>query len=146
MPHGLELEITEGVLIENVSRAASMLRGLKALGVRIALDDFGMGYSSLSYLESFPLDRIKIDRTFVANLGHTDRSLSIIRAVIGLAHGLSVPVLGEGVETSDQLAILSREACDEVQGFLIGYPRSIEAYADVVGGKPIRTKLAAVST
>jgi len=72
--------------------------------------------------------------------------LSIIRAVIGLAHGLSVPVLGEGVETSDQLAILSREACDEVQGFLIGYPRSIEAYADVVGGKPIRTKLATVST
>ena len=145
-PTRLELEITEGVLIENVSRATSMLRGLKALGVRIALDDFGMGYSSLSYLESFPLDRIKIDRTFVANLGRTDRSLSIIRAVIGLAHGLSVPVLGEGVETSDQLAILSREACDEVQGFLIGYPRSIEAYADVVGGKPIRTKLAAVST
>jgi EAL domain-containing protein (putative c-di-GMP-specific phosphodiesterase class I) len=123
-----------------------MLRGLKALGVRIALDDFGIGYSSLSYLESFPLDRIKIDRTFVANLGRTDTSLSIIRAVIGLAHGLSVPVLGEGVETSDQLAILSREACDEVQGYFIGYPRSIEAYADVVGGKPIRTKLATVST
>jgi EAL domain-containing protein (putative c-di-GMP-specific phosphodiesterase class I) len=145
-PTRLELEITEGVLIENVSRATSILRGLKALGVRIALDDFGMGYSSLSYLESFPLDRIKIDRTFVANLGRTDRSLSIIRAVIGLAHGLSVPVLGEGVETSDQLAILSREACDDVQGYFIGYPRPIEAYADVVGGKPIPARRATAST
>jgi diguanylate cyclase (GGDEF)-like protein/PAS domain S-box-containing protein len=141
-PTRLELEITEGVLIENVSRATSILRGLKALGVRIALDDFGMGYSSLSYLESFPLDRIKIDRTFVANLGRTDRSLSIIRAVIGLAHGLSVPVLGEGVETSDQLAILSREACDDVQGHFIGYPRPIEAYAEVVGDKPVLAKRA----
>jgi diguanylate cyclase (GGDEF)-like protein/PAS domain S-box-containing protein len=144
-PTRLELEITEGVLIENFSRATSMLRGLKALGVRIALDDFGMGYSSLSYLESFPLDRIKIDRTFVANLGHTDRSLSIIRAVIGLAHGLSVPVLGEGVETSDQLAILSREACDDVQGYLIGDPRPIEAYADVVGNELGRTRQATAS-
>jgi diguanylate cyclase (GGDEF)-like protein/PAS domain S-box-containing protein len=145
-PTRLELEITEGVLIENVSRATSILRGLKALGVRIALDDFGMGYSSLSYLESFPLDRIKIDRTFVANLGRTDRSLSIIRAVIGLAHGLSVPVLGEGVETSDQLAILSREACDEVQGYFIGYPRPIEEYADVVGDKLIAARRATAST
>jgi diguanylate cyclase (GGDEF)-like protein/PAS domain S-box-containing protein len=143
-PTRLELEITEGVLIENVSRATSILRGLKALGVRIALDDFGIGYSSLSYLESFPLDRIKIDRTFVANLGRTDRSLSIIRAVIGLAHGLSVPVLGEGVETSDQLAILSRETCDDVQGYFIGYPRPIAAYADVVGDKPVPAKRAAL--
>src|SRR5205807_5575478 len=132
-PARLELEITEGVLIENVARAASMLKALKRLGVRIALDDFGTGYSSLSYLQSFPLDRIKIDRSFIASLGRTDRSLAIVRAVIGLAHGLGLPVLAEGVETDDQLETLIREGCDEMQGYLIGRPRPIELYADIVG-------------
>jgi diguanylate cyclase (GGDEF)-like protein/PAS domain S-box-containing protein len=132
-PARLELEITEGVLIENVARAASILNALKVLGVRIALDDFGTGYSSLSYLQALPLDRIKIDRSFVASLGRTDRSLAIVRAVIGLAHGLGLPVLAEGVETSDQLRTLIREGCDEMQGFLIGRPRPIEFYADITG-------------
>jgi diguanylate cyclase (GGDEF)-like protein len=132
-PARLELEITEGVLIENVARAASMLKALKILGIRIALDDFGTGYSSLSYLQSFPLDRIKIDRSFIASLGHTDRSLAIVRAVIGLAHGLGLPVLAEGVETNDQLRTLIREGCDEMQGYLIGHPGPIEVYADIVG-------------
>jgi len=132
-PDRLELEITEGVLIENVSRTASILRSLKALGVRIALDDFGTGYSSLSYLQSFPLDRIKIDRTFVAKLGRTDGSLAIVRAVIGLAHGLNLPVLAEGVETNDQLAILCREGCDHIQGYLIGRPRPIGTYQTAIG-------------
>jgi diguanylate cyclase (GGDEF)-like protein/PAS domain S-box-containing protein len=133
-PARLELEITEGVLIENVARAASMLKSLKVLGVRVALDDFGTGYSSLSYLQSFPLDRIKIDRSFIASLGRTGRSLAIVRAVIGLAHGLGLPVLAEGVETNDQLATLIGEGCDEMQGFLIGRPRPIGVYADIVGG------------
>src|SRR5207237_10128355 len=132
-PVQLELEITEGVLIENVARAALMLKGLKTLGIRIALDDFGTGYSSLSYLQSFPLDRIKIDRSFIASLGRTDRSLAIVRAVIGLAHGLGLPVLAEGVETNDQLRTLIREGCDEMQGYLIGRPRPVEVYADIVG-------------
>jgi EAL domain-containing protein (putative c-di-GMP-specific phosphodiesterase class I) len=135
----LELEITEGVLVENVSRAASMLRKLKSLGVHIALDDFGTGYSSLSYLQSFPLDRIKIDRTFIARLGRSDGSLAIVRAVIGLAHGLSLPVLAEGVETPDQLAVLRREGCDDIQGFLIGKPRPIQAYAALLGGETAAT-------
>ena len=132
-PARLELEITEGVLIENVARAASILNALKTLGVRIALDDFGTGYSSLSYLQSLPLDRIKIDRSFVASLGRTDRSLAIVRAVIGLAHGLGLPVLAEGVETNDQLRTLIREGCDEMQGFLIGRPRPIVVYAEITG-------------
>jgi diguanylate cyclase (GGDEF)-like protein/PAS domain S-box-containing protein len=131
-PARLELEITEGVLIENVARAASMLNALKILGVRIALDDFGTGYSSLSYLPSLPLDRIKIDQSFIASLGRTDRSLAVVRAVIGLAHGLGLPVLAEGVETNDQLRTLIREGCDEMQGYLIGRPRSVEVYADIV--------------
>ena len=132
-PARLELEITEGVLVENFSRAASVLRGLKALGVRIALDDFGTGYSSLSYLQSFPLDRIKIDRSFIAGLEKTEGSLAIVRAVIGLAHGLGLPVLAEGVETAAQLATLAREACDDAQGYLIGRPRPIAMYANEVG-------------
>ena len=120
-------------MIENVARAASILNALKVLGIRIALDDFGTGYSSLSYLQSLPLDRIKIDQSFIANLGRTDRSLAIVRAVIGLAHGLGLPVLAEGVETNDQLRTLIREGCDEMQGFLIGRPRPIEVYADIAG-------------
>jgi diguanylate cyclase (GGDEF)-like protein/PAS domain S-box-containing protein len=132
-PTQLELEITEGVLIENVERATLMLKSLKGLGVRIALDDFGTGYSSLSYLQAFPLDRIKIDRAFVLSLGRTDRSLAIVRAVIGLAHGLGLPVLAEGVETSEQRATLLREGCDEMQGYLIGRPRPIAVYAEIVG-------------
>ena len=131
-PERLELEITEGVLIENVSRAASILRGLKGLGVGIAIDDFGTGYSSLSYLQSFPLDRLKIDRSFIASLGHNDGALAIVRAVIGLAHGLSLPVLAEGVETEEQRTMLAQEGCGEIQGYLVGRPRPIDAYAALV--------------
>ena len=141
-PARLELEITEGVLIENVARAALMLKGLKGLGVSIALDDFGTGYSSLSYLQSFPLDRIKIDRSFIASLGRTDRSLAIVRAVIGLAHGLGLPVLAEGVETNEQLATLVAEGCDEMQGYLIGRPRRIEVYANLLSPGDDRMQVA----
>ena len=125
-PSRLELEITEGVLIDDFSRAVSILRRLKALGVRIAMDDFGTGYSSLSYLQSFPFDKIKIDQAFISNLERNPQSATIVRAVIGLARGLEVPVLAEGVETKEQLAFLTREACDEIQGYLIGRPLPIE--------------------
>ncbi|MHC4047532.1 EAL domain-containing protein [Bradyrhizobium sp. 23AC] len=123
----LELEITEGVLIEDIARAKKTMQSLKALGIQIALDDFGTGYSSLSYLEAFPLDRIKIDRSFVMALGQSERSLAIVRAVIGLAHGLGVPVLAEGIETEAQMSLLLQEGCDEMQGYLIGRPRSLAA-------------------
>src|SRR5205823_9379231 len=113
-PGRLEIEITESVLIGDSSRALSILRRLKALGVRIAMDDFGTGYSSLSYLQSFPFDKIKIDRSFVSNLDRSSQSAAIIRAVIGLARGLKLPVIAEGVETAEQLAFLTDEACDEV--------------------------------
>lgn len=126
-PSRLELEITEGVLIEDVSRARKSMRSLKKLGILIALDDFGTGYSSLSYVEAFPLDRIKIDRSFVASLGQSERSLAIVRAVIGLAHGLGLSVLAEGIETSVQMALLAKEGCDEMQGYLIGRPQRIAA-------------------
>jgi diguanylate cyclase (GGDEF)-like protein/PAS domain S-box-containing protein len=138
--HRLELEITEGVLIGDFSRALSILRRLKALGVRIAMDDFGTGYSSLSYLQSFPFDKIKIDRSFVSNLDRSSQSAAIIRAVIGLGRGLKLPVIAEGVETAEQLAFLTDEACDEVQGYLVGRPCPIAEYADLVGrpAEPVR--------
>jgi diguanylate cyclase (GGDEF)-like protein/PAS domain S-box-containing protein len=132
-PHRLELEITEGVLIGDFSRAQSILRRLKSLGVRIAMDDFGTGYSSLSYLQAFPFDKIKIDRTFIANLVNNEHSAAIVRAVIGLGRGLNLPVVAEGVETGEQLAFLKRESCDEVQGYFIGRPAPIESYAEMVG-------------
>jgi diguanylate cyclase (GGDEF)-like protein len=121
-PSRLELEITEGVLIEDISRAKKTMHALKSLGILIALDDFGTGYSSLSYIEAFPLDRIKIDRSFVASLAESKRSLAIVRAVIGLAHGLDVPVLAEGIETEAQMSLLQHEGCDEMQGYLLGRP------------------------
>jgi diguanylate cyclase (GGDEF)-like protein/PAS domain S-box-containing protein len=129
----LELEITEGVLIADFARAVSVLRRLKALGVRIAMDDFGTGYSSLSYLQSFPFDKIKIDQSFISNLEHNRQSAAIVRAVVSLAHGLGLPVIAEGVESSAQLEFLTRETVDEVQGYLLGRPYPIKHYAGLIG-------------
>ncbi|MGB3867280.1 MAG: EAL domain-containing protein [Xanthobacteraceae bacterium] len=132
-PGRLELEITEGVLIEDFDRGLSLLRRLKALGVRISMDDFGSGYSSLTYLQAFPFDNIKIDRAFVMNLGRNPQSAAIIRAVIGLGHGLQMSIVAEGVETQDQLNFLADVHCDVIQGYLIGRPKPIADYAALVG-------------
>lgn len=132
-PQRLELEITESVLVGDFFRAQSILRRLKALGVKIAMDDFGTGYSSLSYLQSFPFDKIKIDQSFISKLGQNPQSGAIVRGIIGLARGLSLPVTAEGVETTEQFAFLARESCDEIQGYLIGRPLPIEHYAAMTG-------------
>jgi diguanylate cyclase (GGDEF)-like protein/PAS domain S-box-containing protein len=132
-PGRLELEITEGVLIEDFDRGLALLRRLKALGVRISMDDFGSGYSSLSYLQAFPFDKIKIDRAFVINIGRNPQSAAIIRAVIGLGHGLEMSIVAEGVETKEQLGFLADEGCDAVQGYFIGKPFPIGQYATLVG-------------
>ncbi|HEU4806010.1 MAG TPA: EAL domain-containing protein [Nitrobacter sp.] len=135
-PGRLELEITEGVLIEDFERSLALLRRLKALGVRIAMDDFGSGYSSLSYFQAFPFDKIKIDRGFVMYLGRNPQSAAIVRAVIWLGHGLGVSIVAEGVETQEQLGFLADEGCDAVQGFFIGKPGPIAQYAALVGRPP----------
>ena len=132
-PGRLELEITEGVLIEDFDRGLALLRRLKALGVRISMDDFGSGYSSLSYLQAFPFDKIKIDRAFVMNLGRNPQSAAIVRAVISLTHGLEMSIVAEGVETQEQLGFLADEGCDAVQGYFIGKPAPVEQYAALVG-------------
>lgn len=130
-PSRLELEITEGVLINDPPRALSILRRLKLLGVKIAMDDFGTGYASLSSLQSFPFDKIKIDRTFVDGVDHNPQSQAIVRAVIGLGKALNVPVIAEGVETQSERLFLLREGCAEIQGYVIGHPSPIETYAEL---------------
>ncbi|MEO6946219.1 MAG: EAL domain-containing protein, partial [Nitrobacter sp.] len=132
-PSRLELEITEGVLIEDFERSLALLRRLKGLGVRISMDDFGSGYSSLSYFQAFPFDKIKIDREFVMHLGRNPQSAAIVRAVIGLGHGLGVSIVAEGVETQEQLDFLADEGCDAVQGYFIGRPAPIAQYAALIG-------------
>ncbi len=142
----LELEITEGMLIDDCAGTTALLRQVKSFGVAIAMDDFGTGYSSLSYLQSFPFDKIKIDRAFVANIESNPQSAAIVRAVIGLGRGLDMIVVAEGVETEAQLAILRREQCDGVQGFLIGRPAPISDYAGLVWPVPLQPDIAIAPT
>jgi EAL domain-containing protein (putative c-di-GMP-specific phosphodiesterase class I) len=118
-PQRLELEINESALWEDMSAALGILNQLRTLGVRIAMDDFGTGYSSLNYLQSFPFDRIKIDRSFIKDIVNDHGSLKIVRAVATLAHGLGMETTVEGVENADQLAAVKAEGCTEIQGFLI---------------------------
>jgi diguanylate cyclase (GGDEF)-like protein len=123
----LMLEITEGVLIEDPEESLRRIEDLHALGVRIALDDFGSGYSNLSYLHRFPLDKLKIDRSFVAALGQSVNGGVIIQAVVALGRALGLSVLVEGVETEEQCALLRLAGCDEMQGFLFARPASAKA-------------------
>lgn len=122
----LELEITESVLLQESDVTLATLHRLRALGVRISMDDFGTGYSSLSYLRSFPFDKIKIDRSFVSEVATRDDSMAIVRAVTGLGKSLGISTTAEGVETSEQLALLRLEGCTEVQGYLFSPPRPAE--------------------
>lgn len=125
----LELELTETALVRDKLRSLHLVRQIKSLGVRIALDDFGTGYSSLDTLRSFPFDKIKLDRSFIEGLSQEGPSLAIVHAVIALGKSLGVPVLAEGVETPEQLALLSSEDCDEAQGYLLGRPKPVTEIA-----------------
>jgi diguanylate cyclase (GGDEF)-like protein len=118
----LELEITESVLINDTAAALEILSALKTLGVQIAMDDFGTGYSSLRYLNSFPFDKIKIDKSFVMTLDDKEKSLAIVRSVIGLSASLNMTSTAEGVETLEQAILLRDEGCEQVQGFYFGRP------------------------
>ena len=132
-PDRLELEITEGVMVQDFEQAMSMLRKLRDIGVRIALDDFGTGYSSLSYLQAFPLNTLKIDRSFTENLGRVEQSAAIIRSVVGLGHALGLEVAAEGVESKEQLDFLIAEGCDLVQGYFTGRPAKIDSFGQLTG-------------
>jgi len=131
-PGRLELEITESAIIDDKKRALGLLRRIKETGISFALDDFGTGYSSLDTLRSFPFDKIKIDRTFVSELGANAQARAILSAVIALGHSLGVTVLAEGVETRAQLDLLKAEQCDEAQGYLFGRPQANVGIGDKV--------------
>ena len=121
-PACLELELTESILMREVNEAMQILDSLKNLGLSIAVDDFGTGYSSLNYLKQFPIDVLKIDRTFVDGLPSGEQDAQIARAIIAMAHSLNLSVIAEGVETHEQLEFLREHGCDEVQGYLFGRP------------------------
>jgi diguanylate cyclase (GGDEF)-like protein len=121
-PSALTMEVTESVLVTDGSTAHAVMNDLQALGIRIAIDDFGIGYSSLSYLAKLPVHSLKVDRSFIAGLGSPGQDASIVTAMVELAHKLGLAVVAEGVETEAELAELRRAHCDEAQGFLLGRP------------------------
>ncbi|HEY6930408.1 MAG TPA: EAL domain-containing protein, partial [Thermoanaerobaculia bacterium] len=120
----LDLEITESNAMQNAELSISLLLELKKLGIRLSLDDFGTGYSSLNYLKRFPIDRIKIDQSFVRDVTRDAHDAAIASAVIAMAHRLELTVVAEGVETEEQLAFLRQNQCDEMQGYLFSAPVS----------------------
>ncbi len=138
-PTRLELEITESALLENTDTVLRVLKGLRAMGVRISMDDFGTGYSSLSYLQKFPFDKIKIDQSFVRDMGDGGESHAIVRAVAGLGASLGMRTVAEGVETPEQLARMRREGCSDVQGYLTGRPIAPDAIAALLAPPPPET-------
>jgi PAS domain S-box-containing protein len=121
-PRLLELELTESASMEDPQKTVDILCKLKDMGVRLAIDDFGTGYSNLNYLKRFPVDRLKLDQSFVRDLTSDPDDLAISRAVIAMGHGLRLDVIAEGVETEGQLALLAQNGCDEIQGYLFGRP------------------------
>jgi diguanylate cyclase (GGDEF)-like protein/PAS domain S-box-containing protein len=135
-PQCLRLEITESILMHDANAAVQTLRALKELGVRIAIDDFGTGYSSLAYLKQFPVDTLKIDRSFVDGLGWDPQDEAIVRSVVALAKELSLKVTGEGIETAAQQASLRAIGCDRGQGFLYAVPLNVDALGALLGEPP----------
>ena len=124
--HRLEIEITESAMLRNESAVLNALHSLRAIGVRVAMDDFGTGYSSLSQLSSFPFDKIKIDRSFVAGAGDETGQNAIIRAITALGVSLGMETIAEGVETAGQLDRIRAEGCNSVQGYLFSRPIPVE--------------------
>jgi predicted signal transduction protein with EAL and GGDEF domain len=134
-PARLEIEVTETAIFADRDRALSILRRLKALGISIAMDDFGTGYASLATLQAFPFDKIKIDRSFVGQVEICPQAAVIVRTVLGLGRSLGLCVVAEGVETAGQVRFLIEEECEELQGYLFGKPEPIESFAEATGGR-----------
>jgi EAL domain-containing protein (putative c-di-GMP-specific phosphodiesterase class I) len=131
-PQCLELEITESCLVHDTRHFIKTLYDLKALGIKLSIDDFGTGYSSMAYLKDFPVDRLKIDKVFVANLETESTNIGILKAVVALGHGLGLKIVAEGVETAYQQAFLHGIGCDELQGYYFSRPLTADAFLELL--------------
>ncbi len=141
-PHRLELEITENTLVRYDDTTLAVLHALRRMGVRISLDDFGTGYASLSYLNSFPFDKIKVDRSFIRNLPDSNESTAIVRAVTSMGRSLGMTITAEGVETAAQQQAVQMQGCSQAQGYLFGAPMPAEETAFLLNASPARRALA----
>jgi EAL domain-containing protein (putative c-di-GMP-specific phosphodiesterase class I) len=131
-PRWLELELTESSIMKEPEQAIEKLHELKLMGIRVAIDDFGTGYSSLNYLKRFPIDTLKIDKTFVSDVCKDPHDTAIVRAIITLGHALDLTVIAEGVETQEQLQYLMSLGCDVVQGFLFSKSLTASAFEELL--------------
>jgi EAL domain-containing protein (putative c-di-GMP-specific phosphodiesterase class I) len=132
----LEIELTESAVMTQPEESVEILERLSRMGVVVSIDDFGTGYSSMSYLRRFPIDKLKIDRTFISNLMTSAEDASIVRAIISLAHGLRLKVVAEGVETADQVSFLQGLGCDQYQGFYFSKPVTATAFGELLRAGP----------
>ena len=134
--HDFQIEVTERVLMEASNSSMTGLRALRDVGVQVGLDDFGTGYSSLAYLQQFPLDFVKIDRSFISDLDHVESQQAIVAAIVTLSHALGLIVVAEGVETQGQLGVLESLGCDRGQGFLFARPGRASALDHLITAGP----------
>jgi EAL domain-containing protein (putative c-di-GMP-specific phosphodiesterase class I) len=137
-PHRLKLELTEGVLVSDVTKTIDKMLALKARGVGFSLDDFGTGYSSLSFLKLLPLDQLKIDQSFVRDILVDSNDAAIAKMVIALGDSLNLMVIAEGVETPEQRAYLAHHGCLAYQGYLFGRPMAVDAFETLVASTPLQ--------
>jgi EAL domain-containing protein (putative c-di-GMP-specific phosphodiesterase class I) len=130
---GLDLELTESVLMDDLSGNIAKLRAAKERGLQVAIDDFGTGYSSLGYLSRLPLDYLKVDRSFIDNMADDPQQMSIVTAIISLAHSIDLKVIAEGVETAQQAQLLRLLRCDQIQGYLVARPQPTADLTPLIG-------------
>jgi EAL domain-containing protein (putative c-di-GMP-specific phosphodiesterase class I) len=133
-PQYLELELTESLLLSNADVTLSVLRGLKAMGLKLAIDDFGTGYSSFNYLKHFPVSKLKIDGSFVRDVAVNPDDAAITTAIISMAKSLNLKVIAEGVEDEAQMSFLRAHQCDEIQGYYFSKPLAVDKVADKLRG------------
>ena len=130
----LELEVTEGAVMHNVEMAVATLNALHGIGIRLSVDDFGTGYSSLAYLKRFPIDKLKVDQSFVRHMQDDANDAAIVQAVINLGHSLNLKIIAEGVEIQEHLALLRAYGCEEMQGYLFSKPRPAGEITEMLAG------------
>ncbi len=138
-PRWLKIELTESIVMQDIDAAIDILSRLKEMGITLSIDDFGTGYSSLAYLKRFPVDELKVDRSFVNGLGTDTRDSTIVNTIIAMAHSMDLKVVAEGVETASQLALLRERNCEEVQGFYFSRPLAAELFEEMMRtGLPVK--------